>query len=45
MLFLQGTRDRTCPTSPSLRNTLVRDGRADARLHVVQEADQNFQTS
>lgn len=40
MLFLQGTRDRTCDLD-TLRKTLVRIG-APTTLHVVQEADARF---
>ena len=40
MLFLQGTRDRSCDLE-ALRGTLVRIG-APTSLHVVEEADNRF---
>lgn len=40
MLFLQGTRDRRCDVD-TLRETLRGVG-ASTRLHVVEDADQNF---
>lgn len=40
LLFVQGTRDRSCDI-PTLRRTLVRVG-APTTLRVVQEADQGF---
>jgi predicted alpha/beta-hydrolase family hydrolase len=40
VIFLQGTRDRTCDLDV-LRRTLTRVG-APTTLHVVQEADRNF---
>lgn len=41
MLFVQGTRDRTCDLD-TLRRTLARVG-APTALHVISEADQHFQ--
>jgi predicted alpha/beta-hydrolase family hydrolase len=40
VVFVQGTRDRTCDLD-SLRRTLTRVG-APTTLHVVEEADRNF---
>lgn len=40
MLFVQGTRDRSCEI-PILRKTLLRVG-APTALHVIEEADQTF---